>query len=156
MCCEYTMVNNGTAQCSFYYQGDNSKVLTQSVMDLAELGIEMTAQVFTHAQVPIKDMDIDDVLDEVDTWWMKALLSSWNAASWVGVPLIFLNDNGLSTNQLDNDLNLGLLTYIYAFSWMPFIISSVVFYFKVFPTENQLATYNLIYGNLLNDKSSLS
>jgi hypothetical protein len=105
-------------------------------MDLGELGIEMSAQVFIHYEVPIKDMGIDDVLQEIDTWWMKVLLSSWNVASLVGIPMIFLNDNGLSTNQVDNGMNLGLLSYIVAFSWMPYTILVVILYFQMFPTEN--------------------
>lgn len=61
-------------------------------MDLAELGIEMTAQVFPHTQVLIKDMDVDDVLDEVDPWWSKLLLSATNAAAWSSVPMVFTFD----------------------------------------------------------------
>jgi hypothetical protein len=37
-------------------------------------------------------MDVDDVLDEIDPWWTKILLSAANAAAWSSVPMVFTFD----------------------------------------------------------------
>ena len=67
-------------------------------------------------------MDVDDIIEDIEgpiTW----LYYGWRLSSYLGVLMIFVNDETLSLMNSAGEDNAGLSYYMYALSWIPFAFS---------------------------------